>query len=98
MNLQPRLLEVRQNVLKQKYPTSFNTADVAVITKMDLAEAVDFDVAAAEANINRVRPRMRILRASAKNGSGIDDWLQFLIELAKSKPQSEAVMKSCCSE
>ncbi|MDQ3684421.1 MAG: hydrogenase nickel incorporation protein HypB, partial [Acidobacteriota bacterium] len=26
-----------------KYPTIFNTADVAVITKMDLAEAVEFD-------------------------------------------------------
>ena len=26
-----------------KYPTIFNTADVAVITKMDLAEAMDFD-------------------------------------------------------
>ena len=28
-----------------KYPTIFNTADIAVITKMDLAEAVDFDAA-----------------------------------------------------
>ena len=26
-----------------KYPTIFNTADVAVITKMDLAAAVEFD-------------------------------------------------------
>jgi len=71
-----------------KYPTIFNTADVAVITKMDLAEAVEFDVEAAEANIHRVRPGMRILRVSAKSGSGIDSWLQLLIELAKSKPQS----------
>jgi Ni2+-binding GTPase involved in maturation of urease and hydrogenase len=29
-----------------KYPTIFNTADVAVITKLDLAVAVEFDAAA----------------------------------------------------
>src|ERR1700680_3894201 len=34
-----------------KYPTIFNTADVAVITKTDLAEAVQFDWALAERNI-----------------------------------------------
>ena len=30
-----------------KYPTIFNTADIALITKIDLAEAVGFDCAAA---------------------------------------------------
>src|SRR5205085_2529075 len=34
-----------------KYPTIFNTADVAVLTKADLAEAVEFDAAAARRNI-----------------------------------------------
>jgi len=34
-----------------KYPTIFNTADVAVITKMDLAGVVEFDAAAAHRNI-----------------------------------------------
>ena len=38
-----------------KYPTIFNTADLAVLTKMDLADAVEFDLAAADANIQRVR-------------------------------------------
>jgi hydrogenase nickel incorporation protein HypB len=31
-----------------KYPTIFNTADVAIITKMDLAVPVEFDLAAAQ--------------------------------------------------
>jgi hydrogenase nickel incorporation protein HypB len=65
-----------------KYPTIFNTADVAVITKMDLAGAVEFDRAQAEANIVAVRPGMRILRVSAKTGAGMDEWLQFLEQLA----------------
>src|SRR5256714_4635307 len=41
-----------------KYPTIFNTADVAIITKMDLAQAVEFDSVAAHNNIQSVRPGM----------------------------------------
>lgn len=66
-----------------KYPTIFNTADVAVITKIDLAEAVEFDAAAAHDNIQRVRPGMQIFEVSAKTGTGMDEWLQFLTLKAK---------------
>jgi hydrogenase nickel incorporation protein HypB len=61
-----------------KYPTIFNTADLAILTKMDLAEAVEFDVAAAGFNIERVRPGMPVLKVSAKTGAGIGEWLRFL--------------------
>jgi hydrogenase nickel incorporation protein HypB len=61
-----------------KYPTIFNTADVAIITKMDLAEAVEFDSEAVDSNIQRVRPGMKVLRVSSKNGSGMDEWQEFL--------------------
>jgi hydrogenase nickel incorporation protein HypB len=61
-----------------KYPTIFNTADVAIITKMDLAAAVEFDSDAANANIQRVRPGMEVLRVSSKSGSGMDEWLEYL--------------------
>ncbi len=50
----------------RKYPTIFNTADVAVITKTDLAAAVEFDRAVAHASIEAVRPGMRVLELSAK--------------------------------
>ena len=61
-----------------KYPTIFNTADVAVITKMDLAAAVEFDAAAAHRNIQAVRPGMEIFEVSAKTGEGMERWLDFL--------------------
>ena len=61
-----------------KYPTIFNTADVAIVTKMDLAEAVEFDSATADGNIQRVRPGMEILKVSSKTGAGMSEWLQFL--------------------
>ncbi len=61
-----------------KYPTIFNTADVAVITKMDLAEAVEFDLQAAHSSIQAVRPAMQVFEVSSKTGAGMDDWLKFL--------------------
>jgi hydrogenase nickel incorporation protein HypB len=61
-----------------KYPTIFNTADIAVVTKMDLAEAVEFDLAMAERNIGRVRPGMAVMKVSTKNGTGMTEWLQYL--------------------
>jgi len=61
-----------------KYPTIFNTADVAVITKMDLAGPAEFDLVAAHDNIQSVRPGMRVFEVSAKSGLGMREWLQFL--------------------
>lgn len=62
----------------RKYPTIFNSADVAVITKMDLAEACEFDKQAAHESIEAVRPGMRIFEVSSKTGAGMDEWLEFL--------------------
>jgi hydrogenase nickel incorporation protein HypB len=62
-----------------KYPTIFNSADVAIITKTDLAEAVEFDAPAAVANIQAVRPGMDVFSVSAKTGDGM---VRFLNSLA----------------
>ena len=61
-----------------KYPTIFNTADVAVLTKMDLAAAVEFDATAAHRNIQAVRPGMQVFEVSAKTGQGMEQWLRYL--------------------
>jgi len=61
-----------------KYPTIFNTADIAVITKIDLAAAVEFDLKAVHRNIQTVRPGMRVVEVSAKTGTGIDAWLEAI--------------------
>lgn len=54
-----------------KYPTIFNTADVAVITKLDLAEPAGCDLALLRRNIEAVRPGMRICEVSARSGAGL---------------------------
>lgn len=68
-----------------KYPTIFNSADIAIITKTDIAEAVEFDSAKAKQSINSVRPNMRIFELSSKTGEGMDEWLEFLRIERKSK-------------
>jgi len=61
-----------------KYPTIFNSADVAVITKSDLAAAVEFDETAALRNIQAVRPGMEVFKTSAKTGEGMAEYLGYL--------------------
>jgi hydrogenase nickel incorporation protein HypB len=61
-----------------KYPTIFNTADLAVVTKIDLAAAADFDRDALLRNIDSVRPGLEVLEVSARTGAGLDAWLARL--------------------
>lgn len=63
-----------------KYPTLFNSADAAVITKIDLAEPCGFDREAALKNIREIRPNIRIFETSAKTGAGMVEWLAYLGE------------------
>ena len=67
-----------------KYPTIFNTSDVAVVTKIDLAEAVEFNWAATDANLQAVRPHMPVIQVSAKTGQGFEEWMAFLASASKS--------------
>ncbi len=64
-----------------KYPTIFHTADLAIITKLDLAEAVEFDQVRTHQAIQQVRPGMRVLELSAKTGVGMPEWLTLLKQL-----------------
>src|SRR5262249_52295263 len=60
-----------------KYPTIFHTADVALITKIDLASAVGFDAVAAHRSIQSVRPGMNGFEVSARTGAGLERFLDF---------------------
>jgi hydrogenase nickel incorporation protein HypB len=57
-----------------KYPTIFATADVAVLTKMDLAEAVEFDGETARRNMGS----LPIFEVSAKTAAGVGELAEFL--------------------
>jgi hydrogenase nickel incorporation protein HypB len=62
-----------------KYPTIFNTADVAAVTKLDLAAAVEFDLEALIRNVHGVRPGMPILKVSTRTGQGVEEVKELLL-------------------
>jgi hydrogenase nickel incorporation protein HypB len=68
-----------------KYPLAFNTSHVTVITKIDIAEAVGYDRAAAEDSVEAVHPGMLILELSTRTGTGMESWLQLLEERIRAK-------------
>jgi hydrogenase nickel incorporation protein HypB len=61
-----------------KYPLAFATADVAVVSKTDLAQAAGFDRQSALANIARAKPSLTVLELSARTGEGMETWFEFL--------------------
>ncbi|MCA9138159.1 MAG: hydrogenase nickel incorporation protein HypB [Planctomycetales bacterium] len=78
-SLRVALLSVTEGEDKPlKYPGLFNTSDVAVITKIDLSRACEFDRGLALKNIEAVRPGMVVLETSAKTGGGVTEWTDFL--------------------
>ncbi len=62
-----------------KYPPLFHSSDVAIVTKYDIAEAVEFDEPTALANIEQVCPGAQIFKTSAKTGQGVDEWVAYLV-------------------
>ena len=68
-----------------EYPTLTMSADVAVISKVDLADAVECDVDLLEKNLDEVRPGIPIMRTSARRGTGVDEWIALLRRHIESK-------------
>jgi hydrogenase nickel incorporation protein HypB len=61
-----------------KYPTAFQSADVVILSKIDIAEAVGFDRETAIANIHRMAPQAQLFEVSARTGLGMEIWLSYL--------------------
>ena len=57
-----------------KYPLAFNTSHIVLLTKMDLARAVDYDRAAAYDALERVAPESEILEIATRTGDGLESW------------------------
>ena len=61
-----------------KYPTIFLNADLVIINKTDIAEAVQFDRKTALENIRKVAPKAKVVELSARTGVGMEAWYAFL--------------------
>ena len=65
-----------------KYPALFHSADLVVISKIDLAAAVAFDRPQALRAIATVAPQARVFECSARTGAGIEALLAALLPLS----------------
>lgn len=71
-----------------KYPVIFQKADAVVISKLDLAPAVDFNRETARRNIAASAPNAAILETSSRKGDGLSAWYDYLRSLVKTKKGS----------
>ncbi len=61
----------------EKYPAMFAVADLLVVSKVDLLPHVDFDLARCVAGARDARPDLPVLALSARDGRGLDAWLDW---------------------
>lgn len=63
-----------------KYPLMFSICDLVLINKIDVAPYFDFDFKACEANIKMRNPNAKIIPISAKNGDGVENFANWILE------------------
>lgn len=61
-----------------KYPLMFRSSSLLLLNKIDLLEHTDFDIDKASEYASGLNPRIKIIRVSAKNGTGIPDWVEWI--------------------
>lgn len=61
-----------------KHPFIFMNADVVVINKMDLAEAMGVDAKKLEADVRRVNPKAKVVMTNCRIGEGVENVVRAL--------------------
>jgi hydrogenase nickel incorporation protein HypB len=74
-----------------KYPVMFKTADLVLVTKIDLVPHLDVDVAKIRDAISRVMPSARIIELSARTGEGMAQWKAWLEGLRAGMERTKGV-------
>lgn len=64
----------------KKYPQAFLTADVLVLTKIDLVPHLPFDPTKAAGEALSIKPGLNVFQVSALRGQGMDELADFFIE------------------
>jgi len=64
----------------QKHPLIFKEADLVVINKTDLADAVGADVDKMVDDVSKINPNVKVIKTSLKNNEGIEDVIEAILE------------------
>jgi hydrogenase nickel incorporation protein HypB len=62
----------------RKHPLTIKHADMIIINKIDLVDALEFDIDSLERDIREVDAKLPVIRVSSKTGAGIDDLISAL--------------------
>ena len=68
-----------------KYPLLFQKSSLALINKIDAADALDADVDLLEANIRATNPGIEVIRLSARSGQNVDHFVDWIKEKLQDK-------------
>ncbi|MGF1603965.1 MAG: hydrogenase nickel incorporation protein HypB [Thermosynechococcaceae cyanobacterium] len=77
-----------------KYPATFKSAQVIIVNKIDIAEAVEWDREVAIATLKNVAPQAEIFEVSARTGAGMEDWYSYLEKHVQSSYTSQLSQSS----
>jgi len=61
-----------------KHPFIFMDADVVVINKVDLAQAMEVDVKKLEADVKRINPNAKVVATNCRSGEGVKEVVEAL--------------------
>jgi hydrogenase nickel incorporation protein HypB len=73
-----------------KYPLMFRACELVIVNKLDLLPHVDVDLDKLLYNIDAVNPNAATMLMSARTGEGVDQFRNWLIELAARKVKAGA--------
>ena len=65
----------------RKHPHMFLGSQVVVINKIDLADAMEVSVDQLIADVHALKPDIKVIPTSCKNGVGIDEVAQTLLAI-----------------
>ncbi|MCR5026021.1 MAG: hydrogenase nickel incorporation protein HypB [Methanobrevibacter sp.] len=64
----------------EKHPLIFQTSDVAIINKVDLADAVGADADKMVYDAKKLNPYIKVIKSSLKTGEGLEEIIQTIEE------------------
>lgn len=67
----------------EKHPIIFQTSDVVVINKVDLADAVGADADKMVADAQKLNPKVKVIKSSLKEGTGLDEIIEAIEDAMK---------------
>ncbi len=62
----------------EKHPAMFASADLVVLNKLDIAEAVQVDIEQPVKDLQSIRPNITVLKTNCLAGEGVDDVLKAI--------------------